>query len=322
MTNPATAPVCIIGGGSSGVAVAKALKQRGIGFDCFEAGSDIGGMWRYQNDNGLSSAYASLHIDTSRDNLGYSDVPIPRDLPDFLSHAQFLAYLEDYADRFDIRRHITFQTCVEAVTPAADGRWQVRLSDGRSPVYATVIVANGHLWDPRWPDLVVSGINHGYNLGTDIFYSGTVAAAREAALRGIPSMAFSLGPQGSFERAAEAAALLAAKMLEAPGTEEGERGALLNVNFPPQAPFGGVRATRLGRRVYLDEVDVRQDPRGKEYFWIGGPKAHHEPVDGSDTEAVDAGFISVTPLSIDATDADDLGLAAWVAGPGAGEGGE
>lgn len=175
---------------------------------------------------------------------------------------------------------------------------------------------------PRWPDLVVSGINHGYNLGTDIFYSGTVAAAREAALRGIPSMAFSLGPKGSFERAAEAAALLAAKMLEAPGTEEGERGALLNVNFPPQAPFGGVRATRLGRRVYLDEVDVRQDPRGKEYFWIGGPKAHHEPVDGSDTEAVDAGFISVTPLSIDATDPDDLGLAAWVAGPGAGEGGE
>ncbi|MEN2980005.1 NAD(P)-binding domain-containing protein [Tistrella bauzanensis] len=152
MTNPATAPVCIIGGGSSGVAVAKALKQRGIGFDCFEAGSDIGGMWRYQNDNGLSSAYASLHIDTSRDNLGYSDVPIPRDLPDFLSHAQFLAYLEDYADRFDIRRHITFRTRVEAVTPAAGGRWQVRLSDGRSPAYATVIVANGHLWDPRWPD--------------------------------------------------------------------------------------------------------------------------------------------------------------------------
>jgi dimethylaniline monooxygenase (N-oxide forming) len=71
------------------VTVAKALHERGVAFDCFEKGSDIGGMWRYQNDNGLSPAYASLHIDTSRDNLGYSDFPIPKDTPDFLSHRGF-----------------------------------------------------------------------------------------------------------------------------------------------------------------------------------------------------------------------------------------
>lgn len=169
---------------------------------------------------------------------------------------------------------------------------------------------------PRWPDLVVSGINHGFNLGTDIFYSGTVAAAREAALRGIPSIALSLGPDGSFEEAAQVGQRLCAKMLDAPGTREGDHGALLNVNFPSRTEYRGVRATRLGRRVYLDEVVVRRDPRGLEYFWIGGPGSHHEPIQRSDTEAVDEGYVSVTPLLLDATHPDNLGLAAWIAGVG------
>ncbi len=167
---------------------------------------------------------------------------------------------------------------------------------------------------PRWPDLVVSGINHGYNLGSDVFYSGTVAAAREGALRGVPSIAFSLGPKGSFDEAAKVAARMCARMLATPGGRRGERGALLSVNFPPEAPYRGVRATRLGRRVYLDEVTVRADPRGKEYYWIGGPGARHEPLEGSDTEAVDEGFVAVTPLVLDATCPDELGLAAWVSG--------
>lgn len=171
---------------------------------------------------------------------------------------------------------------------------------------------------PRWPDLVVSGINHGYNLGTDVFYSGTVAAAREAALRGLPAMAFSLGPNGSFAEAAKVATVLAARMLEAP-REGGELGTLLSVNFPPGSAYRGIRATRLGRRIYAEEVTVREDPRGKEYFWIGGPGARHEPVEGSDTEAVDAGYVSVTPLLLDATDPDELGLAAWIAAGSRGE---
>ena len=75
-------------------AAAKALRDKGLAFDMFEKGSDIGGMWRYENDNGQSSCYASLHIDTSRPNLGYSDFPIDPSLPDFLSHAQFLRHLE------------------------------------------------------------------------------------------------------------------------------------------------------------------------------------------------------------------------------------
>lgn len=151
--------VCIIGAGSSGVAVGKALKQAGVGFDCFEIGSDLGGMWRYENDNGLSSAYRSLHIDTSRGNLAYSDFPFPEDLPDFLSHRPdflshraVLRYLEAYADHFGVRGHIRFGTAVQQAAPAPDGGWDVTLAGGETRRYRSVVVANGHLWDPRLPE--------------------------------------------------------------------------------------------------------------------------------------------------------------------------
>jgi dimethylaniline monooxygenase (N-oxide forming) len=152
MSDDTALPVCIVGAGSSGLTTAKALKQRGVAFDCFEIGSDIGGMWRYENDNGLSSAYRSLHIDTSRDNLGYSDFPIPRDQPDFLSHYEVVRYFEAYAAHFDLRPHIRFNTPVEKVEQEpVDGAWRVTLKGGETRRYRAVLVANGHLWDPRWP---------------------------------------------------------------------------------------------------------------------------------------------------------------------------
>jgi dimethylaniline monooxygenase (N-oxide forming) len=144
-----SADICIIGAGSSGIAVAKALGDKGLRFDVYEKGSDLGGMWRYGNDNGLSCAYRSLHIDTSRDNLGYSDFPIASDQPDFLSHQQLLLYLESYAERFGVRPSIRFNREVTAVTRDADG-WRVTTADV-SRHYRAVVVANGHLWDPRWP---------------------------------------------------------------------------------------------------------------------------------------------------------------------------
>lgn len=151
----AGAPVCIIGAGSSGITTAKALKERGVPFDVFEIGSALGGMWRYENDNGLSSAYRSLHIDTSRRNLGYPDFPIPDTYPDFLSHEEVLRYLEDYARHFGIGPQIRFRTRVDRVAPGdgdATGAWTVTLAGGEVRRYRAVIVANGHLWDPRWPD--------------------------------------------------------------------------------------------------------------------------------------------------------------------------
>lgn len=142
---------CIIGAGSSGVTVAKALKEADQSFDIYEKGSQIGGMWRYENDNGRSSCYASLHIDTSRPNLGYSDFPIDPALPDFLSHAQFLAHLERYAAHFGIPDHVQFGISVRSVVPQGDG-YRVTLSDGAVRDYARVVIATGHLTEPRMPD--------------------------------------------------------------------------------------------------------------------------------------------------------------------------
>jgi 5'-nucleotidase len=146
---------------------------------------------------------------------------------------------------------------------------------------------------PRRPDVVVSGVNHGVNLGDDVFYSGTVAAAREGALKGIPSLAVSAAPDADLAVAAELAARLA---LALAGLHSGP--ALINVNVPRGKDWPLV-ATRLGRRIYRDEVEFRRDPRGREYLWIGGPGAAHEPFPGSDTDAFDAGAVGITPLVLD-----------------------
>lgn len=167
---------------------------------------------------------------------------------------------------------------------------------------------------PRTPDLVVSGINHGANLGTDVHYSGTVAAAREAALRGVPAIAVSNLFVGNMVAVAEAVVPLCERMLSA--THPDDQVPLLNVNFPDRESHLGVRATRLGERHYAEGVDLRTDPRGRSYFWIGGDGGvEHPAVEGSDTEAVDAGYVSVTPLSLEANHPEHLPLAAFVAGP-------
>ena len=157
---------------------------------------------------------------------------------------------------------------------------------------------------PRRPDLVVSGINHGMNLGQDAFYSGTIAAAREGALRGIPAVAASAHPSVDLDKAAALCARIGfdlALMTHA-------RAPLLNVNVPP-GWNGKVRATRLGARIYEEIVDFRVDPRGREYLWLGGPGVRHERDTGTDTDAYDDGAVSLTTLVLDLTSAADTHLA-------------
>ncbi len=152
-----TERACIIGAGSSGIVAAKILHERGLPFDCYEKGSGIGGNWRYLNDNGMSSAYKSLHINTSRDRMAYADYPMPDHYPDFAHHAQVLDYFEDYVDHFGFRDTLTFRTEVLRVEPAGDGAYDVTVHDldqdvTRTERYGAVLVANGHHWDPNWPD--------------------------------------------------------------------------------------------------------------------------------------------------------------------------
>lgn len=188
---------------------------------------------------------------------------------------------------------------------------------------------------PRRPDAVVSGMNHGPNLGVDVFYSGTVAAAREGAMQGIPAIAVSSDSGAEIHAAAALGARLAlelcasqkgaAPITKGPPTDSealgsGEEAAilgprhapLLNVNIPPGTTWR-VRGTRLGTRLYAQDVVFRHDPRGREYLWIGGVSAHHVPVPGSDTEAYDEGVASVTPLSLDLFAPEHADLAGAVA---------
>ncbi|MEO7096136.1 MAG: 5'/3'-nucleotidase SurE [Polyangiales bacterium] len=163
---------------------------------------------------------------------------------------------------------------------------------------------------PRRPDLVVSGINRGINLGQDVFYSGTVAAAREGALRGIPSIAFSCevkaDGQGSWSYdpapIAELAVTLARAVIAAPRVAG--PALLLNVNAPA-GPIKGVKATRLGTRLWTEKVEARIDPRGRAYYWLGGRGVSHDQIPGSDTEAFDEGFATMTPLQLDLARHDD-----------------
>jgi dimethylaniline monooxygenase (N-oxide forming) len=145
------ARVCVIGAGSSGIAACQVLAARGIDFDCFEKGSNVGGNWRYDNDNGMSSAYRSLFINTSRRMMEYASYPMPKDYPDYPHHTQIARYFDAYVDHFGLRDRITFNTEVRRVEPGAGG-WDVTLDDGTTRTYEAVLVANGHHWDARWPE--------------------------------------------------------------------------------------------------------------------------------------------------------------------------
>jgi len=169
-----------------------------------------------------------------------------------------------------------------------------------TPTDCVLLAVNGLL--PEKPDYVFSGINHGPNMGSDVSYSGTVAAAIEGTLCGIPSVAVSRAAWGTgdFSAAAEFAAVLARMVME--------RGipnrSLLNVNVPAVArsEIAGVRITKLGRRLYRDAVVEKRDPRGKKCYWIGGERPTWSDEEGSDFNAVDERMISVTPIHLDLTD--------------------
>jgi 5'/3'-nucleotidase len=152
------------------------------------------------------------------------------------------------------------------------------------------------------PDVVVSGVNHGPNMGEDVFYSGTVAAAIEGSLQGALAIAASLVTRAPSDFV-DAARFVAA--LTRIAAEKGlPRRSLLNVNLPHRAwsEVQGVRVTRLGSRTYRDTLIRKVDPRGLDYYWIGGEDPVWEPQDGTDFHAVDAGYVSVTPMRLDLTD--------------------
>lgn len=181
-----------------------------------------------------------------------------------------------------------------------DRRWQV---DG-TPTDC-VMLAVEHLM-PERPDFVLSGINHGQNMGEDVLYSGTVAAAMEGLALGIPAIAISFAGgdlRADLRYLRQQVKVLTPVLAHLTGLPSFPASTLLNVNLPPVEADSvkGIRLTRLGRRVYSQSVTPMRDPWGREIFWIGGGQISWSGEDDSDFRAVQEGFISVTPLHLDLT---------------------
>jgi len=148
-TGPTTA---VIGAGISGLTAGKMLGDYGVPYTCFESSDRVGGNWAFGNPNGHSSAYRSLHIDTSKHRLSFKDFPMPDEYPDFPHHTQIKAYLDSYAEAFDLLDRIEFENGVQHAAKDPDGGWQITDQAGATRHFDLLVVANGHHWDPRMAD--------------------------------------------------------------------------------------------------------------------------------------------------------------------------
>lgn len=174
-----------------------------------------------------------------------------------------------------------------------------------TPTDCINVAVNGLFKDSK-PDIIVSGINKGENLGDDITYSGTVSAAMEGTLLGIPSIAVSLASKKDFffDTASHYSHLVARFVV----TNPLPAGTLLNVNIPnlPKESVKGIKVTKQGKRVYGEPIVEKMDPRGRKYYWIGGNELRFLNIEDSDLVAVSQGFVSVTPIKLDLTDSEFL----------------
>jgi len=190
----------VIGAGSSGIAATKALHERGIAVDCFEASDRVGGNWVFGNRNGMSAAYEGLHINTSRERMEYSDFPMPKSYPDFPRHDHIARYFDDYVDHFGFRDRIRFGVGVDHVERLDDGRWEVRTTEGETETYDAVIVANGHHWDPRWPEPPFPGSDTfaGEQMHSHYYKEETQVADKDVVVLGMGNSAMDIAVDASY----------------------------------------------------------------------------------------------------------------------------
>lgn len=242
------------------------------------------------NDDGIDSPYLTTMADALSEQLG----------------AEVLTFAPE-RQRSAMSHTITLHKPLR-VQERRTGAYSVSGSPVDCVYVGTLRVAS------RQPALVISGPNDGFNLGTDVFYSGTVGAAVEGGLRGVSSIAVSI-ERGNPEVAGDACKLVCA-LGKAIIEDKAATPTVLNVNVPKSAG-GKARWTKLGKRFYADDVTERTDPRGQSYFWVGGGIAGIADITGSDCEAVVThGIASITPLRLDLTREGLLGQSqpSWTLG--------
>ena len=182
---------CVIGAGSSGIAAVKALHERGIPFDCFEKSDEVGGNWVFGNRNGMSAAYRDLFIDVSRERMEYSDFPMPASYPDFPHHTHIARVLQRLRRPLRPARSDRLRDLGRPRRPRRGRVWEVLLDTGETRAYDALLIANGHHWDPRWPEPAFPGADtfageqlhaHSY-VDNSIFAGKRVVVARHRQLR-------------------------------------------------------------------------------------------------------------------------------------------
>jgi len=189
---------CIIGAGSSGITAAKALQDCGIPFDCYEKSDCIGGLWVFGNKNGLSAAYRTLHINSSRPSMSYADFPMPKTIPFYPHHTHIAAYFNAYVDHFRLRDKITFNTAVEHAVRRHDGTWEITLEGGTVRHYDALLVANGHHWDPRWPEPPVPWRFDGVEMHSHAYRDNAMLAGKDVVVVGMGNSAMDIAVESSY----------------------------------------------------------------------------------------------------------------------------
>lgn len=191
--------MCVIGAGCSGLTATKALHEAGIEVDCFERSDRIGGLWAYRDGEAKTAAYRSLHINTSRSRMAFSDHPMPDSYPDFPGHRQIAEYFESYADRFGMRDRIQLGREVSRAVRSASGDWQVELGNGEQRRYAALVVANGHHWNPQWPDPPFPGSFAGTVMHSHSFVDARAFAGKRVLVLGMGNSAMDIAVESSYQ---------------------------------------------------------------------------------------------------------------------------
>ncbi|HEV2999450.1 MAG TPA: NAD(P)-binding domain-containing protein [Solirubrobacteraceae bacterium] len=189
----------VIGAGSSGIAAAKALHDRGIDFDVYEKSDRVGGNWVFGNKNGMSAAYRHLHINTSRERMQYADFPMPKSYPDFPRHDQIAAYFDAYVEHFGFRDRILFETGVERAERLSDGTWELSTDTGLTRRYDMLLVANGHHWDKRWPEPAFPGADEfeGVQMHAHDYVDNEPLRGRDVVVLGMGNSAMDISVESS-----------------------------------------------------------------------------------------------------------------------------
>ena len=197
MTNPCR--VAVIGAGAAGLATTKALLDAGLEVVTYEKGDRPGGLWARDNSSGLSPAYASLHTNTSKGRTQFADFPMPAGWPDFPSADLVASYLADYAKTFSLLPHLRFHRTVTAVERTdTGGGWLVSTDSGDVEAYDAVVVANGHNWDPRWPEPGYPGSFTGTQMHAHDYRSAEVFRDRRVLVVGMGNSAMDIAVDASY----------------------------------------------------------------------------------------------------------------------------